>query len=112
MAPTRVQSFVQRASAQPRPLPSRKAPAAATFAALLLGFTLPSRRRRKLLPTLSPLILAALALTGCGGGSSGGTTGGGSQSSPTPQYYTLTLKAQDSVNTSITSTTTFTLTVN
>jgi subtilase family serine protease len=112
MAPTRVQSFVQRASAQPRPLPSRGAPAAATFAALLLGFTLSSRRRRRLLPTLCTFILAALTLTGCGGGSSGGTTGGGSQSSPTPQYYTLTLKAQDSVNTSITSTTTFTLTVN
>ena len=107
-----VPSRVQRASTQPRPFPSRRTPAACAFAALLLCSSFPSRRRR-LLPVLSTFILAAVALTltGCGGGSNSGT-GNGNQTNPTPQSYTLTLKAQDSVNSFITASTTLTLTVN
>ena len=103
-------SSVQRTSLQPPSKPtSHRAPAAATFLAFLGCILLPSRRR-KLLPLLSTAMLAfvALTLTGCGGGSS--TTGGGTGASP--QVYTVTLKATDSVNTSITASTTFTLTVN
>jgi hypothetical protein len=74
------------------------------LALLIFGF-----RRRKL-PALLPIALLAtvsLALTGCGSGSGSGG-GGGSQ----PQVYTVTLTAKDSVNTAITASTSFTLTVN
>jgi hypothetical protein len=94
---------------------SHQAPAAATFVAILLCGVLPSRRR-KLLPILSTLALAVLAVTlsGCGGGSgsSGGGGGGGGSTNPQPQVYTVTLNATDSVNTAITASTTFTLTIN
>jgi hypothetical protein len=110
---SRAPSSVQRTSLeQPSKPASRRAPAAATLFALLLCGILPSRRRRKLLPFLSTAILAifAVTLTGCGGGSNSGTAGG-NNTGPQPQVYTITLKATDSVNTAITASTTFTLTV-
>jgi subtilase family serine protease len=110
----RAPSPVQRTSVEHPKVPhSRKAPAVATFAALLLCGALPSRRRRKLLPVLSTVLLAILAvtLTGCGGGSSSGGGGGGGSSSR-PQVYTVTLQALDSVNFDIANSTTFTLTIN
>lgn len=111
-------SNVQRTSVKkPAPLPSRKAPAAATFLAFLLCGLFPARRTRKLLPVLSIAVLSivALGVTGCGGVS--GTVGGAGSSgtgstNPVPQAYTLTVTAHDSVNTSISASTTFTLTVN
>jgi hypothetical protein len=99
---------------QPLKRTSRRAPVAATFVALLLCGLLPSRRTRKLLPLLSTATLAILAitLTGCGGGSQTGTgAGSGNGTSAQPQIYTITLKATDSVNSAITATTSFTLTV-
>jgi hypothetical protein len=109
---SRAPSSVQRTSLDPpfRP-PSRRSPAAATVVALLLCGVLPARRRRKLLPLLCTVAFALLAttITGCGGGSNNATVGGNSQQ---PQVYTITIKATDSVNTAITASTTFTLTVN
>jgi hypothetical protein len=108
---SRAPSSVERTSVQqPSNPPSHRAPAAATFVALLLCGLLPLHRRRKLLPFLSTAMLAIIAvtLTGCGGG--GGTGGGGTN--PQPQVYTITLKGTDSVNTTITASTTFALTVN
>ncbi len=107
----------QRASLDPPPVPQpararlRGELRAAPVLALLL-FTFLPRGRRKPLPLLAALIVISLplTLTGCGGGSgsSGGGGGGGAQS----QTYTLTFKAQDSVNTAITASTSFNLTVN
>ena len=111
-APSRVQrTSDQRTSLEPSRPPH--APAAATFLALILCGLLPSRRTRKLLPILSALTLAIILtpLTGCGG-SGGSGSGGGGGTNPQPQVYTLTLSAKDSVNTTITASTTFTLTVN
>ncbi len=91
---------------------TRPASQHAAVLALLLFALRPSRR--KLLPLLSLLVLATIpfAISGCGsgGGSSGG--GGGGSTGPQPQVYTVTLKATDSVNTAITASTSFTLTVN
>lgn len=104
----RVPSTVQRSSAQHPRLPfSRSIPSGVAFALLLFAI-----RRRKL-PALLPVALLAtlsLSLVGCGGSSGGG----GGVSSPQPQVYTLTLTltAKDSVNTAITASTSFTLTVN
>lgn len=119
-APTgsRAPSTVQRTSLDPPSKPSsRRAPAAATFVALVLCGILPSRRRRKVLPFLSTAALAIFTATlvGCGGGSTSSTGGNGSTStstSPQPQVYTITLKGTDSVNTTINASTSFTLTVN
>jgi subtilase family serine protease len=111
---SRAPSSVQRTSVQqPSPPPSHKAPAAATFVALLLCSAFPSRRRRKFLPILSTALLAifAVTLTGCGGGSSTSGGAGGSSTVP-PQVYTVTLQGKDSVNTSIAASATFTLTIN
>jgi len=112
---SRAPSPVQRTSLQlPAKPNSHHAPEAATFFALILCGLFPSRRTRKFLPLLSTTFLAILALTitGCGGVSSSGTGGGGGTTGPQPQVYTITLNATDSVNTSITASTTFTLTVN
>jgi hypothetical protein len=80
----------------------------------LLFFGLLPHRRRKPLPVLTALLLFMLpiALSGCGGASSsaGSTASGGT--STQPQVYTITITAKDSVQTSITASTTFTLTVN
>ncbi len=107
-----VVSPVQRSSITSPPAShAARLPAAAVLALLLFGLR-PSRR--KLLPLLSLLVLATIpfAISGCGsgGGSSGG--GGGGSTGPQPQVYTVTLKATDSVNTAITASTSFTLTVN
>ncbi|HEV2577024.1 MAG TPA: protease pro-enzyme activation domain-containing protein [Acidobacteriaceae bacterium] len=104
-------SSVQRSSLRQANQPSRGAPAAATFFALLLFGMLPARRDRKFLPTLCTALLAAIVVTliGCGSGTGGSGSGGGG--SPTPQVYTITIMAKDSVNTTITASTNFTLTV-
>jgi hypothetical protein len=86
-----------------------KTPAAPILAVLFFGL-LP-HRRRKLLPFLAALLLGTLpiALSGCGGASGSGASGGGPN--PQPQVYTITMTAKDSVQSSITASTTFTLTV-
>jgi hypothetical protein len=113
---SRASSNVQRTSLeQPSKPASRRVPAAATFLALMGCVLFPSRRRR-LLPVLSTVLLAILAipLTGCGGGSnSTRAAGNGNGTTGTqPQVYTITLRATDSVNATISASTTFTLTVN
>jgi hypothetical protein len=86
------------------------------FALLLFGL-LPYRRRKPL-PVLTALLLFTLpiALSGCGGASSsaGSSASGGSGGTGTsqPQVYTVTITTKDSVQTSITASTSFTLTVN
>ena len=84
---------------------------ASPILALLLFGLLP-HRRRKGLPVLAALLLSTLpiALSGCGGASGSGGSGG--TTTPQPQVYTITISAKDSVQTSITGSTTFTLTVN
>ena len=74
-------------------------------------FGLFPRRRRKLLPLLAALVLFPLPLTlsGCGGG--GGTSTNAAASTLPAQRYTVTLIAKDSVQTSITASTTFVLSV-
>ena len=108
-------STSQRASLDSQRIPNRPCLAGERLApalALLLFIILP-RCRRKPPPFLAALLLLALpiGLFGCGGASGttggGGGGGGGSQA----QTYTVTLKAQDSVNSVITASTTFTLTV-
>lgn len=107
-----VHSSGPQSSLHPPALPSRKAPAAATFLTLLLFGLFPARRTRKLLPILSTILASiALTLSGCGGGS-GSAGGGGGGGNPTAQVYTITMTAKDSVNSSITASTNFTLTVN
>ena len=77
-------------------------------------------RRRKLSPSLWLVIVlitaASLGISGCGGsgGSGGGSSGGTGNTTPPPNAmtYTLTLTGKDSVNTAITASTNFTLTVN
>jgi subtilase family serine protease len=87
-------------------------PATAVYASLLICGLLAGRRRRMGVPLLLAIVIltvAGVGLTGCGG--SGNNTG---TSTPTPKAtsYNLTLTSTDSVNTSITASTTFTLTVN
>jgi Pro-kumamolisin, activation domain/Subtilase family len=86
--------------------------ATAVYAGLLVCGLLTVRRSRirpSLLLALVSLIAIGVGLTGCGGGNNTGT-------SPTPPSntvkYTATLTGTDSVNNSITASTTFTLTVN
>ncbi len=104
----------QRASTKLAPRPrAARIPTAAVLAFLLCA-VFPSRRR-KLLPLLAVLVFAVVpfALSGCGGGSgsgSGGGGGGGAGGSQA-QTYTVTITAKDSVQTSITASTSFTLTV-
>ncbi|MGD0444413.1 MAG: protease pro-enzyme activation domain-containing protein [Edaphobacter sp.] len=97
-------------------LPSRDASSAAVFASLLLCGSLLGLRRRIRLPFLLASILLMVVgagLTGCGGSNNSGGNGGGTSTTPPPATsYTLTLKGFDSVNNSITASTTFTLTVN
>jgi subtilase family serine protease len=102
-------------SKQEPPSSSRKTSQIALYAGLILCGSIAARRRKIRLTLL--LVLASLAcvttvLTGCGSSS-----GGGSSSTPPPTTtssattYTLTLTGTDSVNTAITASTTFTLTV-
>ncbi len=98
------------AAGTPRPGSWSSVPVAT---AVLLCCLLPSTRRRRPLPLLCTfLIAAAAALSGCGGASnSSGGTGGAPTPPPQAISYTATLTAHDSVNGSITSSTSFTLTV-
>jgi hypothetical protein len=110
----RTPSSIQKTSVErPSQPPLRKPP----LAAILLGLVLCSfvrPRRLKLIPVLCTALFAALVLTltGCGGrGTSSSGGGGGGGTNPTAQVYTVTLTAHDSVNTSITASTNFTLTI-
>jgi hypothetical protein len=92
----------------PAKRPDRAAPNAVACAALLL-FGLIAGSRRRTLPPLLSLAILTLALgsvTGCGGSHSNGVT-----SPPVVNSYTLTLTGRDSVNASISGSTSFTLTV-
>jgi Pro-kumamolisin, activation domain len=91
----------------------RSTPLATMYASLLLCGVLARSRRRMRLPLLlaiASLALVGTGLTGCGG------SGNNTSTSPTPPSnstsYSVTLTGKDSVNTSITASTTFTLTVN
>jgi hypothetical protein len=89
---------------------SHSTPATTIYATLLLCGLLARSRRKMRLPSLLAIALLAIAgagLTGCGGGNTVATV----PSSPT-NYYTVTLRATDSVNSSITASTAFTLSVN
>lgn len=96
--------------------PWHSVPKGAICAGLLLCGSFVRRRRRPrltLLLSITLLVAAGIGLNGCGGSSSGGS-GSGTSTTPPPAStatYTLTLTGTDSVNTSITSSTTFTLTV-
>jgi subtilase family serine protease len=96
------------------PSPWRKTPTIAVYAGLLLGSSLFTRKRKlsKSLWLAIVLLLtgATLSLSGCGGGSSGSASGL-PNTTPSASTYTLQLIGTDSVNTSITASTTFTLTV-
>jgi len=83
----------------------------ATLAGFLLLGSL--RRRSKLLNLIGCLLLLATAglAIGCGGGSSSGGGGGGSSTDVAKGTYTLTLSGSDTISSSITANTTFTLTV-
>jgi subtilase family serine protease len=89
-------------------------PDAVYFCLLVCGLFAGWRRRThlSLLGAIVSLALVGMAVTGCGGGGSGSNTG----TSPTPPSssttYSITLTGKDSVNTSITASTTFSLTVN
>ena len=104
---------VQKASVTPpTSKPSPNVPVLAALAGLLAtGFA--ARRRARRLPmllTMGLLMAVTLGAVGCGGG--GGT--GESTSTPVPTSgasYTLTLTGTDSVTSSITSSTNFTLTL-
>jgi subtilase family serine protease len=92
--------------------PFQRVTLSACLAFLIFGLI--PRRRRRAVASLLPLALIAilsLSLAGCGGGSGSGGGGGGG-GNPQPQVYTVTLQGLDSVNTAITNSTTFTLTVN
>lgn len=92
--------------------PWRTVPIAAAGFVLLCA--LPTRGRRGLTPLvcLLLLLLTALTLAGCGSGSGNGNGGGqGGGSNPIVNTYTGTLTARDSVNGSIYTSTTFTITV-
>ncbi|WP_260734792.1 protease pro-enzyme activation domain-containing protein [Tunturiibacter lichenicola] len=83
-------------------------------ASLIACGSLFTRRRLSLSLWLAIVLItvASLGLSGCGG-SSGGSSGGTGNTTPpaNPTTYTLTLTGTDSVNTAITASTTFTLTV-
>lgn len=88
-------------------------PATGAYACLLVCGCLAGARRRfrlSLLLVLAMLPIAGMGVTGCGGG--GSTTGTTKTTTPTSTSYTLTLTGTDSVNSAITASTTFTLTVN
>ncbi|MBB5343992.1 S53 family peptidase [Tunturibacter empetritectus] len=102
------------ASKQQTPSPWRKTPQIALYAGLILCGSLAGRRRKirlSLLLALASLTCITTVLTGCGGGG-GSKPGTPPAVTPNATTYTLTLTGKDSVNSSITASTTFTLTVN
>jgi Pro-kumamolisin, activation domain len=112
------QSLGQRASTNDgTPAGRRSGIATAMYASLLICGLLAGRRHRIRLPlllTIAFLTVTGLSLTGCGGGGNNTgtpTTGTSTTPSSSTTSYNVTLTAKDSVNTSITASTTFTLTV-
>lgn len=94
----------------------RSTPATAIYATLLTCGLFARRRRGMRLPLLIAIVfltVTSLGMIGCGGG---GSNTGTSTTPPTPPTsstsYSITLTGKDSVNSSITASTTFTLTVN
>ena len=90
-------------------------PSTVAVAACLLGCLLPVARRRPAALLCLLLTVGGLGLSGCGSSSSKASasagTGNGGTSSPAAVTYTATLTGQDSVNGSITSSTSFSLTL-
>lgn len=93
-------------------------PSKILYASILLCASFARRRSRvgvPLLLALAALTFAFTSLTGCGGGG-GGASNSNPTTTPPPNAatttYTLTLTATDSVNTTISASTNFTLTVN
>jgi subtilase family serine protease len=110
-----------RASLKSESLPPwHNASGIAVYAGLLICGSLMGRKRRTRLPFLLAIALltfVGVGLTGCGGGNSSSgssSSGGGSGTTPPSNTtnYTVTLTGTDSVNNSITASTTFSLTVN
>jgi subtilase family serine protease len=105
--------FSHASSRKENSSPWRSTPNLVLYASVIACGSLFTRRRR-----LSPSLWLAIALitvaglSGCGG-SSGGSSGGTGNTTPPPNAttYTLTLTGTDSVNTAITASTNFTLTV-
>jgi Pro-kumamolisin, activation domain/Bacterial Ig-like domain (group 3) len=92
----------------------RSTPATAIYASLLVCGLLAGGRRRmrlQLLVAIVSLTVVGIGLTGCGGGNNTSATGTTS-TTPSTTSYNFTLTGKDSVNSSITASTTFTLTVN
>ena len=106
-------------SGSPSPWQRAPLPVAALAGALLIGsFRRRSRRFRSLitLAFITALSLGGLALTGCTGSvttnNTGGGGGGSSNSGNAPAgTYNLTLTGSDTVNSSITASTNFTITI-
>jgi subtilase family serine protease len=93
----------------------RSIPATAVYASMLICGLLAGRRRRMGLPLLLAiafLTVASAGLTGCGSGGNNTGTSTTTPSTPSTANYSITLTGTDSVNSSITASTTFTLTVN
>ncbi len=108
------------AAANHAPEPWQRTSAMAVWAGLIVCGSLMGRGRRARLPIM--LVFGSLGFTcvglgGCGGGSSSAATGGTTtKTTPgtapgTTANYTLTLTGKDSVNSAISASTTFTLTV-
>ena len=92
--------------------PWRSAPNVAVYAGLILCGSLFTRRRKigsSLWIAILLISAAGFGLSGCGGG--GGSASGLPNTTPSATTYTLTLTGTDSVNTAITASTTFTVTV-
>ncbi|HMH12486.1 MAG TPA: S53 family peptidase [Edaphobacter sp.] len=110
-------SLDQRTSTNDGPPTHRRSTTTtAMYASLLICGLLAGGRRRIRLPLLLAiafLTVTGLSLTGCGGGgnNTGTPTMGTSTTPSSTTSYTMTLTAKDSVNSLVTASTTFTLTV-
>ncbi|HLY41640.1 MAG TPA: protease pro-enzyme activation domain-containing protein [Terracidiphilus sp.] len=76
---------------------------------LLAGFLGRYARKFRAVAGVIALLAIGLAISACGGGGSSNGGGGGTVSDPPKGTYTITLKGTDSVTTSITNTSTFSL---
>ena len=93
----------------------RRTPSTAIYATLLIFGLLARRRGSMRLPPLMTIVFLTVTgagLIGCGGGGSNTGTSTTPTAPGSPTNYSFTLKGKDSVNPSITASTTFTLTVN